>query len=72
MFGMFQNSEFNGDISKWNVSNVTTMFRMFYRSRFNGDISKWDVSNVKYWDMDEMFDYCPLQNNPPAWYRNRK
>ena len=40
-------SRFNGDISKWDVSNVENMSDMFYNSSFNGDISKWDVSNVK-------------------------
>ena len=36
---IFYEMDFNGDISKWNVSNVTTMLGMFYRSTFNGDIS---------------------------------
>ena len=37
-----------GDISKWNVSNVTDMSLMFYEARsFNGDLSKWNVSNVR-------------------------
>ena len=43
---LFEDSDFNGDISKWNVSNVESMWAMFYRSNFNGDISNWDVSNV--------------------------
>ena len=44
---LFENSDFNGDISKWNVSKVTNMSGIFYSSKFNGDISKWNVSNVK-------------------------
>jgi surface protein len=44
---------FNGDISKWDVSNVTDMTYMFRESRFDGDISNWDVSNVK--NMNKMF-----------------
>ena len=44
---MFEYSEFNTDISNWNVSNVKDMNSMFYGSKFNGDISKWDASNVK-------------------------
>ena len=40
--------KFNGNISKWDVSNVINMNNMFFRSRFNQDISDWDVSNVKY------------------------
>ena len=40
-------NKFNGDISKWDVSAVTTMQGMFNgASAFNGDISKWDVSSV--------------------------
>ena len=39
-------NEFNGDISLWDVSNVTNMSGMFYESKFDGDISDWDVSKV--------------------------
>ena len=35
-----------GDISLWDVSNVTNMNSMFYNSQFAGDISTWNVSNV--------------------------
>ena len=42
----FMHSQFTGDISKWDVSNVTDMMLTFSLSQFNGDISKWDVSNV--------------------------
>ncbi|MFC0323938.1 BspA family leucine-rich repeat surface protein [Gallibacterium melopsittaci] len=38
--------QFNGDISQWDVSNVTDMYEMFARSKFQGDISKWNISNV--------------------------
>ena len=44
----------NGDISSWDVSNVTTMESMFFRAEdFNGDISSWDVSSVT--NMSDMF-----------------
>jgi surface protein len=36
---MFDSSYFNGDISNWDVSNVTNMGGMFYKSMFTGDIS---------------------------------
>lgn len=67
MFWMFSYSDFNGDISKWDVSNVENMSFMFYKSKFNGDISNWNVSNVE--SMYRTFDSCPLQNNPPKWYK---
>ncbi|WP_318309002.1 BspA family leucine-rich repeat surface protein [Flagellimonas crocea] len=40
-------SVFNGDLSNWDVSNVTNMNGMFVRAElFNSDLSGWDVSNV--------------------------
>ena len=39
MNGLFSEKDFNGDISKWNVSNVNDMRFMFEQSSFNGDIS---------------------------------
>ena len=48
-------SDFNGDISHWDVSSVTDMGSMFSRAEsFNQDIGNWDVSNVT--DMSKMFD----------------
>merc|ERR1711998_205566 len=45
---------FNGDLSKWDVSGVTNMKFMFYDAfNFAGDLSKWDVSKVT--DMSYMF-----------------
>ncbi len=48
--------EFNGDISKWNVSNVKNFNSMFFGSKFDGDLSKWDVSNAE--NMQGMFADC--------------
>ena len=59
MHAMFQDSKFNGDISKWDVSNVENMEYMFYNCDFNGDISKWDVRKVK--NMKLMFWVSPLE-----------
>lgn len=44
---MFHDSVFNGDISRWNVSNVTDMSFMFIFSNFNRDISSWNISKVE-------------------------
>jgi surface protein len=40
---MFYGSQFQGDISKWDVSSVQNMRGMFNKSKFNGDISNWTV-----------------------------
>ena len=58
---LFLNPDFNGDISSWDVSNVTNMNSMFWGCKsFNQDISKWDVSNVT--DMVFMFNGCESFN----------
>ena len=56
---------FNGDISKWNTSNVKNMAAMFASSRFNGDISNWDVSNVE--KMDTMFESSYFNGDISNW-----
>ena len=54
---LFWGTDFNGDISSRDVSNVIDMSGMFRACEaFNQDISAWDVSNVK--DMNEMFYGC--------------
>ena len=50
---MFYFSIFTGNISKWNVSKVTTMKDMFKNSQFNSNISKWKLnSEVKLEDLE--------------------
>ena len=78
MSDLFVDIHFNGDISKWNVSNVTNMGGMFRgnlygisassdsaRQIFNGDISNWDVSNVT--DMGYMFTYSQFNRDISKW-----
>ena len=48
--------DFDGDISKWDVSNVTSMRGMFHLSKFTGDVSKWNTKKVM--DMSWMFADC--------------
>ena len=38
---MFENSDFNGDISKWDVSNVKDMGEMFNESPLEKNPPKW-------------------------------
>jgi surface protein len=49
MSGLFGNyvKDFNGDISLWDVSNVTNMDSMFFNNlEFDRDISLWDTKSV--------------------------
>ena len=55
--------EFNGDISRWNVSNVENTCSMFYGAKsFNQSICDWDVSNVT--TMEDMFYGADSFNQP--------
>ena len=60
MTEVFYELDFNGDISQWDVSNVTDMSFMFSSCKsFNQDISKWNVSNVK--NYQKTFQNCPIE-----------
>jgi surface protein len=60
-------TNFNSNISAWDVSNVTNMSYMFQNaSVFNSNISAWDVSNVT--NMSYMFQNASAFNqNISAW-----
>ena len=56
---LFEESEFNGDISKWNVSKAEDMSGMFYESKFNSNISRWNID--KNCNVYDMFYRCPIK-----------
>ena len=63
--GIFYNSKFNGDISKWDVSKAMNLSLMFKHSKFNGDISNWDVSNCA--DFSGMFAFSIFNGDISKW-----
>ena len=68
MSGIFEKTEFNGDISGWDVSNVKYMQEMFKNSKFTGensDISNWNVSNVI--SMRGIFAYSVFDQDISGW-----
>jgi surface protein len=65
MQAMFSDTDFNGDISKWDVSNVTNMHCMFTDSRFNGNISNWNVGKVI--RIEFMFKNTPFNGDLNNW-----
>ena len=65
MPGLFQKTNFTGDIEYWDVSNVTNMGGMFAGAEyFNQPLGDWDVSNVS--DMSNMFYNADAFNQPLA------
>ena len=65
MSELFEDSEFNGDISKWNTSNVTDISALFYDSQFNGNINEWKPEKVEY--LEFMFEGYDA---PKPWWFN--
>ncbi len=68
MRGVFHEASlrnFNGDISKWDVSNVMRMDEIFWQSSFTGDISGWDVSKVV--NMNSMFKESRFNGDISGW-----
>jgi len=62
---MFTASQFQGDISRWDVSKVTSMYAIFDHSKFNGDISQWNVSCVT--DMSYAFSHSQFTGDLSKW-----
>lgn len=59
--GLFFNTSFNQDISKWDVSNVKNFESLFaYNTEFNQDISGWNTSNAT--NMRGMFNHATSFN----------
>lgn len=65
MDALFEDLDFNGDISDWDVSGVRSMQWLFKDTPFNGDISKWDTRQV--WQMSGMFHSCPFTGDISNW-----
>jgi len=62
---MFCESDFNQDISNWDVLNVKDMSSMFFDSKFNQDISGWNVSRVT--NMFAMFNKSNFNQDISEW-----
>lgn len=65
MHGVFKDTTFNGDISKWNVSKVNSMHSMFKNCPFDGNISNWDVSSLEM--AMEMFEDSSFNGDISKW-----
>ncbi len=55
-------SQFNSDLSQWNVGNVINTDGMFRDCiQFKSDLSQWNTSKVR--DMCDLFTGCSLFNS---------
>jgi hypothetical protein len=62
---VFQNTQFNIDISSWNTNNLQNMRQTFQNTPFNHDISSWNVSKVA--TFVQCFFGCSINQNLGAW-----
>lgn len=69
MNSLFEDINFDGDISNWDVSNVQDMSYMFWRTNFTGKnspgMNNWNVSNVS--SMDSMFEGSKFNQDISKW-----
>jgi surface protein len=65
MYRVFYNKTITDDISRWDVSNVTTMEEMFSSSGFNQPIGNWNVGNVT--TMKLMFNGSSFDQDISKW-----
>ncbi|MEN7551684.1 BspA family leucine-rich repeat surface protein [Rapidithrix thailandica] len=65
---MFRESDYNGDLSAWDVSKVLSMWDMFKNSGFNNaSIANWDLSSLD--NMETMFggSACAFNQDISNW-----
>ena len=60
---MFASSQFDGDISNWDVGNVINILYMFSESKFNGDISDWNLNLIIDVDLQRVLENSYLVKN---------
>lgn len=68
VFGSWGTKQFNGNISKWDMSNAKSLNSMFNGSMFSGidgGIADWDVSNVEM--MDYTFNSSKFNSDISNW-----
>lgn len=61
----FYGLQYNGDISKWDMSNATNINSMFMYSNFSGDISEWNMTSVQ--NADFLFAYSTFNSDVSKW-----
>jgi len=61
----FDATNFNGNVSDWDMSNIVSIAWMFRNTPFNGDVSNWDVSNVT--NIRSTFFATPFNGDVSNW-----
>ena len=68
---IFAETQFNGDVARWDVARGWDFSGMFSNCPFNGDVSKWDVANAE--NFSNMFSTSKFNGAVSDWdVRNAK
>lgn len=62
---IFAETQFNGDVSRWDVARSWNFSGMFRDCPFNGDVSKWDVANAE--NFSNMFSNSNFNGDVSNW-----
>ena len=63
--GVFKDTSFDGDISRWDTKHMVLAIGMFENCPFNGDISRWDTGNCR--RTERMFAGSAFNGNISGW-----
>lgn len=63
--GLFAQTNFNGDVSQWNMANARSTRSMFAYCSFSGDVSMWKMPALN--DASYMFMHCPFSGDLSSW-----
>ena len=61
----FEDTNFNGVVDTWDVSNITNFTNFFHGSQFNQDCNSWDVSQAT--NLSGMFESTPFNKSLSNW-----
>ena len=61
----FKDTNFNGVVNNWNVSNITNFSNFFDGSQFNQDCNNWNISKAT--NLANMFEDCPFNKSLSKW-----
>ena len=62
---VFMDTNFTGDIAKWDTSRVENMDRLFQNCPFNGNISDWDTNALR--TSSQMFNKSGFNGDISRW-----
>ena len=63
--GTFQDTNFNGVVNNWDVSNITNFSDFFHGSQFNQDCNNWNISKAT--SLSSMFESTPFNKSLSNW-----